>query len=57
MPSTKKKVHATFNVGAMMSKPKEARERNALEHEKGFDLIKRLTVKTSQSAETSAKGE
>ena len=54
MPPPKKKVHARFNVGAMMSKLKEARERNALEHEKVLTLSR---VKTSQSEETSAKGE
>ena len=38
MPLPKKKVRGRFNVGAMMSKLKEARERNAFEHEKVLTL-------------------
>ena len=48
MPLPKKKVHARFNVGAMMSKLKEARERNALEHEKVLTLSRDLQSKQAK---------
>ena len=48
MPPPKKKVHARFNVGAMMSKLKEARERNALEHEKVLTLSRDLQSKQAK---------
>ena len=38
MPLPKKKVRARSNVGAMMSKLKEDRERHALEHQKVLTL-------------------
>ena len=44
----KKKVHARFNVGAMMSKLKEARERYALEHEKVLTLSRDLQSKQAK---------
>ena len=48
MPPPKKKEHARFNVGAMMSKLKEARERNALEHEKVLTLSRDLQSKQAK---------
>ena len=48
MPLPKKKVHARFNVGAMMSKLKEARERNALEHQKVLTLSRDLQSKQAK---------
>ena len=48
MPPPKKKVHARFNVGAMMSKLKEARERNALEHEKVLTLSRDVQSKQAK---------
>ena len=48
MPPQKKKVHARFNVGAMMSKLKEARERNALEHQKVLSLSRDLQSKQAK---------
>ena len=48
MPLPKQKVHARFNVGAMMSKLKEARGRNALEHQKVLTLSRDLQSKQAK---------